>query len=196
MSAPAVFKRARRASLTGRPPTVPPISSSDESEWSAEDAPSLPPSLITATHSEDPVDPLRRMNTVLEFAGAGALCIGCAFTFFGLDGNSRLSSTSTAALVVSLYVTGPPRLNDYASSSTAVLLVTLVCGCAACVPSWRVCSSRLVPAADPLDFCRAAALLILLGRKPAKDDPPPHPKLLRSAALASLVRQRVPFHPS
>ncbi|BGP04599.1 hypothetical protein JCM10049v2_000401 [Rhodotorula toruloides] len=139
------LKQPRRASQSRRPPTVSPDTSSDESDLSGDHEPSLPP----IAPPEDPVDPLRRMNTVLEFAGAGALCIG-------------------SALVISLYVTGPPRPKDYASSSTAVLLMLMINGCAACIPSW------------------AAALLILFGKKPAKDEPPPHPKLLRSAALASL----------
>ncbi|GEM06189.1 hypothetical protein Rt10032_c01g0206 [Rhodotorula toruloides] len=139
------LNQPHRSPLHRRQPVVSTPSSSDESDWSAADAPTVPP----AVPPEDPIDPLRRMNTVLEFAGAGALCIG-------------------SALVVSLYVTGPPRLKDYTSDSTAVLLMLMISGGAACIPSW------------------AAALLILFGKKPAKDEPPRHRKLLRSAALASL----------
>ncbi|GAA5852938.1 hypothetical protein JCM9279_000085 [Rhodotorula babjevae] len=119
-----------------------PTDSSDDDDGSDLDPSAVPP--------EDPVDPLRRVNVMLQFLGAGALAVG-------------------SALLISLYVTGPPRLNDMATSSTAVLFMTLLIGCLAMVPSW------------------AAALLILIQKKPTKGMPPHNPRWLRSAALLALL---------
>ncbi|BGP36614.1 hypothetical protein JCM10449v2_000515 [Rhodotorula kratochvilovae] len=104
-----------------------------------------------AVPPENPVDPLRRVNVMLQFIGAGMLALG-------------------STLVVSLYVTGPPRLNDMASSSTAVLFMTLLIGCLAVLPSW------------------AGALLILIQKKPAEGMLPHNPRWLRFAALLSFAR--------
>ncbi|GAA6047811.1 hypothetical protein JCM3770_004654 [Rhodotorula araucariae] len=101
-----------------------------------------------AVSPESPVDPLRRVNVMLQFVGAGVLALG-------------------STLVVSLYVTGPPRLNDMASSSTAVLMMTLLIGCLAVVPSWT------------------GALVILIQKKPDRGMPPNNPRWLRFAALLS-----------
>ncbi|GAA5925449.1 hypothetical protein JCM10213_008793 [Rhodosporidiobolus nylandii] len=99
-----------------------------------------------AVRNVSPLDSLRRGNTMMQLIGAGALSLG-------------------STLVISLYVTGPPRLNDMATASTAVLFMTLLLGCLACVPSWF------------------AALLILCGEKPQPLEPPPHGKVLRLATL-------------
>ncbi|BGP12656.1 hypothetical protein JCM10213v2_000573 [Rhodosporidiobolus nylandii] len=91
-----------------------------------------------AVRNVSPLDSLRRGNTMMQLIGAGALSLG-------------------STLVISLYVTGPPRLNDMATASTAVLFMTLLLG--------------------------FAALLILCGEKPQPLEPPPHGKVLRLATL-------------
>ncbi|BGP12666.1 hypothetical protein JCM10213v2_000583 [Rhodosporidiobolus nylandii] len=91
-----------------------------------------------AVRDVSPLDSLRRGNTMMQLIGAGALSLG-------------------STLVISLYVTGPPRLNDMATASTAVLFMTLLLG--------------------------FAALLILCGEKPQPLEPPPHGKVLRLATL-------------
>ncbi|GAA5826949.1 hypothetical protein JCM11251_002176 [Rhodosporidiobolus azoricus] len=105
--------------------------------------------IANVRRARNPLDALRRGSVLLEFVGAGAVSLG-------------------STLVISLYVTGPPRLGDMATSSTAVLLLTLLFGCMGCIPSW------------------VAALVIIFGKKPTSDEPPPHGRFLRLAALASL----------
>ncbi|GAA5932513.1 hypothetical protein JCM3775_005940 [Rhodotorula graminis] len=122
-------------------------SSSTDDDHGDDDALDLDPSAVPP---EDPIDPLRRVNVMLQFLGAGALAVG-------------------SALLISLYVTGPPRLNDMATSSTAVLFMTLFIGCLAVVPSW------------------SAALLILFQKKPAEGMPPHNPRWLRTAALLAFL---------
>ncbi|GAA5916946.1 hypothetical protein JCM8208_001654 [Rhodotorula glutinis] len=128
-------------------PAVSSSSSTDGEGDHADDGSDLDPSAVPP---EDPIDPLRRVNVMLQFIGAGALAVG-------------------SALLISLYVTGPPRLNDMATSSTAVLFMTLLIGCLAAVPSW------------------SAALLILVQNKPVEGLPPHNPRWLRSAALLAFL---------
>ncbi|GJN91524.1 hypothetical protein Rhopal_004547-T1 [Rhodotorula paludigena] len=104
--------RRKRESSLRKPTYVPaltatPASDSDSSlsPYDAQDDPAAVP-------HEDPVAPLRRVNVMLQFVSAGMLALG-------------------STLVVSLYVTGPPRLSDIDSSMTAVLLTTMVVGAAA-----------------------------------------------------------------
>ncbi|GAA6011192.1 hypothetical protein JCM8202_003928 [Rhodotorula sphaerocarpa] len=97
-----------------------------------------------------PTDRLRRVDTAVALGGTGFLGVG-------------------SALLITLYVTGPPRFDDLAANTTIVLFLTLLAGCACCLPSW------------------AAALLILLGAKPASGEPPPHSRLLRIATLLALL---------
>ncbi|GAA5878629.1 hypothetical protein JCM1840_003533 [Sporobolomyces johnsonii] len=124
---------------------VPSSSDSESLEFGQNEPPATP-----TPASANPVDPLRRSAVIFEMLGAGALCIG-------------------SALVISLYVTGAPRLSDMATSSTAVLFMVMFAGCLACVPSW------------------VAALLIIFGKKPEKDCPPPHGKVLRLAILIAFL---------
>ncbi|GAA5972259.1 hypothetical protein JCM11641_002377 [Rhodosporidiobolus odoratus] len=143
---PAYTQRDRYLSKPEFVPAIPDSPSSTSSSDSELDGKGL--DTAAARRMSNPLDPLRRGNCMLQLFGAGALALG-------------------STLVVALYVTGPPRMHDIASASTAVLFMTLFLGCAACVPSW------------------AAALLILLGKKPKPNEPPPHGKLLRLAALCS-----------
>ncbi|GAA6004396.1 hypothetical protein JCM10207_000708 [Rhodosporidiobolus poonsookiae] len=104
----------------------------------------------SATARINPLDPLRRGSVMMEFLGAGAIALG-------------------STLVVSLYVTGPPRIDDMATSSTAVLFFTLFFGVAAAIPSW------------------AAAAVIIFTKKPEVNEPPVHGKLLQLLAVAALL---------
>ncbi|GAA5876047.1 hypothetical protein JCM16303_007003 [Sporobolomyces ruberrimus] len=98
----------------------------------------------------DPLWGLRRTNTIVGLLGGGCLSIG-------------------SCLVIALYVTGPPRLDDLATSVTEILFLMLVGGCAACVPSW------------------VAAGIVLFGAKPTPDAYPPHAKLLRLLCLIATL---------
>ncbi|CEQ38851.1 SPOSA6832_00329 [Sporobolomyces salmonicolor] len=134
-------------STTSRSHTVADPSSSDsEALEFGQNDPSATPALA------DPVDSLRRSAVIFEMLGSGALYIG-------------------SALVISLYVTGAPRLSDMATSSTAVLFMVMFAGCLACVPSW--CFLEVLIFLPSLKLsrtysCRATAMLIIFGKKPQK----------------------------
>lgn len=85
---------------------------------------------------QNPLDPLRKGNVVMELAGAGILCLGCESCRARIEGAALTRFSSPADLLVCLYVTGPPRLSDYASASTGVLLLNLILGGVAAMPSW------------------------------------------------------------
>ncbi|GAA5996483.1 hypothetical protein JCM5350_005266 [Sporobolomyces pararoseus] len=128
---------------------VSPPTSSDESSSIYESQEAIPPP-ETRPQIRDPLWGLRRTNTIVGLLGAGCLSIG-------------------SCLVIALYVTGPPRLNDLATSVTAILFFSLVGGCIACLPSW------------------IAASLVLFGQKPSPETFPPHAKLLRLLYLIATL---------
>ncbi|GAA6036583.1 hypothetical protein JCM8097_001237 [Rhodosporidiobolus ruineniae] len=142
---PAHTRSSRTSRSLTKPEYVPAISSSSASSdggSSSEEEEQVDGVPV----ARNPLDPLRRGSVMMQFAGAGATSLG-------------------STLVISLYVTGPPRLADFRTASTAVLFCTLFFGCAATLPSW------------------IAALVILFGKKGNLDGPPPHARMLRLAAL-------------
>ncbi|GAA5839178.1 hypothetical protein JCM3766R1_002279 [Sporobolomyces carnicolor] len=126
-----------------------PPASSDESSSFLE-APAAGRAPACRPVIRDPLWKLRRTNTAVGSLGGACLSVG-------------------SSLVIALYVTGPPRLDDLATSVTAILLFTLVTGCAASLPSTGVAS------------------VILLGEKPSPDTFPPHARLLRALCLGSTL---------
>lgn len=92
--------------------------------------------------------------------------------------------------MIALYVIGPPRLNDLATSVTAISFLTLVGGCSACAPSWFgliVSRSTLTDLTNKVTN-RIGAAIVLFGAKPRPDSPPPHAKLLRMLCLIATAR--------
>ncbi|GAA5837823.1 hypothetical protein JCM5353_002977 [Sporobolomyces roseus] len=134
-----------RAPSRQNPNPAPPESSSDDESLIEQTPPSAKGSDL-----RDPLWGLRRVNTLVGLLGAGALSIG-------------------SCLVIALYVIGPPRLNDLATSVTAISFLTLVGGCIATIPSW------------------IGAAIVLFGAKPRPDSPPPHAKLLRMLCLIATL---------
>ncbi|GAA6062395.1 hypothetical protein JCM10212_006181 [Sporobolomyces blumeae] len=103
----------------------------------------------------DPLEKLRRTNVTVQFVGVGLLDLG-------------------SALVIVLYVTGPPRVDDLATSVTAVLFIALVCGCLATLPCW------------------VGAVMLCVGTRckadtPPCDGPPPHARFLRLLSLVAFL---------
>ncbi|POY71326.1 hypothetical protein BMF94_5638 [Rhodotorula taiwanensis] len=108
--------------MSGRPERTASRARSSDGGTSSEDLteyelPLLPD--LTATRS--PTERFRRVDTALAFLGTGCLGVG-------------------SALLIAFYVTGPPRFNDLASTTTVVLLLTLVAGLASSLPSWYMCT--------------------------------------------------------